>query len=1499
MISAHMYLLALMPIMVISTCRTIQEQDHVYPTVKEYYKWEIKNFIEGDNLIYSLDSPTSLFQLEQPLHKISEANHFAHQIDIVATRAFDIPETGAWTNDFAFMGQDYDDYSWWIYYSEGKQIQMNIAPSFTKEINFLSNNMLMKCLDLEYIDRDTFLVDCIEPGDDTKPGKNYVYIIKKGEPPIITEKTFDSIKYKIVNDRKVQYHVYNAQNIGDGFSDEEPLRILLRGQYAYGTPGSSITNLDGDCIIDLLKNNAQNEIVETDKHLDKKQLIQDLGIKPEDQENFKFTLIDFKIMPNGDIYILDAYNGIYIYFVNSKFEFKFKRKIDVGTDLAYAFDVNNKIDYEGINHVHIAVVHQKSVIEYIDGIQKGGWLDAFEAKHPSFIFASQQFLIVNPGGNTFYIYNSDHQYLIHTETLLTKIYLTNPYEPDLIAITNSFAYRYEVGYARLAVHSYDATLGDNEVKFSAIGQDKKKCEASLKYQIIKEGDTNIYPVDHDPFPKVMQHPSDPIFVQELAAGPNLIYTNGDDSQKDHVNVDIHTVWELNVTGLTFPTVTDVAYADILIDPHWSGAHKFWFLYQLESNKQVEIFECTTKTQLSRDVHCEEHAKFKIPNLLNPSTSQFDWDAEEGDVLTFQFIEHDYQISVYESTHDQSSPLFAIKYDELPENKITSFTVLRKAIYVVLPNKKEVDAWFGFFPTPTKHIISSQTMKEQGSDRIFEPKRVFGNPALKSEFVLIQSKDCIFFGDMRNTFTLIYIFDIIPGADVRVYLGMKTIFIVQKSETLGFKIQEYNYEKLSNIYLMKELPLYDYVIQTPLTTDYCYQTGFLFVRALDPSTQETVILVYESDVLYQLSLHKVVKTHLKINDGQVMNMAAAGHDQMYMYVNNQQNIQKMIGFLRDAIAILQPSHLSNQYVTQLMATVNITNQVITKPMQISYPIKYINTQTYISIDQNELSKQNGQFVFTNQTADQYLEIKTTGWQSGQVIKYDADCNSCESHLIQMINTIYHITDGSQYQQHFIDGVAAGTEMIFQTSDSIILQDATGKWIGTHKLPVGIGADCRSITATEDGKVVFSGCEERGTVNIYLTFCDGKTCTAATPTMQQIGYNAKYPSKLLYKDGILFVLDNNNNDPQQYDGTVRVHKVNINQEEKTWSLEPGKIIDSRFLSTEPTIPFQPADFDVIKYEVGNVNYYKILLSSALYRVWFVDLYFDNGTIKFGQHDKFDLFALIDKNFAIKSHTRFYQIRAIKSTKKDKQLLTTALISTNIMATYAVTFTYDISDPFKGAPVQIDATVPFLLANYGTWKQLNKLTLFEDHVAIAYTNQESILAAVYLLPTIDHNAIQDTQTKVVTLIGGEEDQQMTQISTQFVMTLSKDATQSRPVLHTNLVFNIAQKENMLIKYGITDYPRLFIQKGDQIKEQSVYITARNDYGTAQAVIHLTKKNPPGPNPPGPDPDDDDSKSSSNWWWITLIVVFGVAVMGVAGYFVYAKYFKTTNRPLHVQSY
>jgi hypothetical protein len=38
-------------------------------------------------------------------------------------RAYDIPETGAWTNHFAMMGYDEWDKAWIIYYSEGYYIK--------------------------------------------------------------------------------------------------------------------------------------------------------------------------------------------------------------------------------------------------------------------------------------------------------------------------------------------------------------------------------------------------------------------------------------------------------------------------------------------------------------------------------------------------------------------------------------------------------------------------------------------------------------------------------------------------------------------------------------------------------------------------------------------------------------------------------------------------------------------------------------------------------------------------------------------------------------------------------------------------------------------------------------------------------------------------------------------------------------------------------------------------------------------------------------------------------------------------------------------------------------------------------------------------------------------------------------------------------------------------------------------------------------------------------
>lgn len=50
-------------------------------------------------------------------------------------------------------------------------------------------------------------------------------------------------------------------------------------------------------------------------------------ISTDTKRTVNFTLIDFKIMPNGDVYILDAYEGIYVYRVTEIGDWKYIKTI--------------------------------------------------------------------------------------------------------------------------------------------------------------------------------------------------------------------------------------------------------------------------------------------------------------------------------------------------------------------------------------------------------------------------------------------------------------------------------------------------------------------------------------------------------------------------------------------------------------------------------------------------------------------------------------------------------------------------------------------------------------------------------------------------------------------------------------------------------------------------------------------------------------------------------------------------------------------------------------------------------------------------------------------------------------------------------------------------------------------------------------------------------------------------------------------------------------------
>ena len=95
----------------------------------------------------------------------------------------------------------------------------------------------------------------------------------------------------------------------------------------------------------------------------------------------------------------------------------------------------------------------------------------------------------------------------------------------------------------------------------------------------------------------------------------------------------------------------------------------------------------------------------------------------------------------------------------------------------------------------------------------------------------------------------------------------------------------------------------------------------------------------------------------------------------------------------------------------------------------------------------------------------------------------------------------------------------------------------------------------------------------------------------------------------------------------------------------------------------------------------------------------------------------------------------------------------MTTNNVAQYGVTFSYDVSDPLnKGSPVKSTINVPFLLNQFGTFMTLNKLEVNLGYVAVPYSNVTHLLLAVYKLPELTLGETADNAAKVLTMTGGE---------------------------------------------------------------------------------------------------------------------------------------------------
>lgn len=127
-----------------------------------------------------------------------------------------------------------------------------------------------------------------------------------------------------------------------------------------------------------------------------------------EEANMKFSLMDFKIQPNGHVYILDAYNHIIILSINTAYDWVFVDWIQTPyAAISYAFDFNYRLRTNGGKDQHLVVVYKNQMNVYKNNVQENGYTLPFTVTYGDKVFISQKFIVLVDADKTPYLYSSE------------------------------------------------------------------------------------------------------------------------------------------------------------------------------------------------------------------------------------------------------------------------------------------------------------------------------------------------------------------------------------------------------------------------------------------------------------------------------------------------------------------------------------------------------------------------------------------------------------------------------------------------------------------------------------------------------------------------------------------------------------------------------------------------------------------------------------------------------------------------------------------------------------------------------------------------------------------------------------------------------------------------------------------------------------------------------------------------------------------------------------
>lgn len=142
---------------------------------------------------------------------------------VTAARALTEKSQSVWMNHFVFIEVELDSID--LFYAEGPQGENSVPPQFSKKISITTGNAQLSCLGVDYINKDTFLLDCI---DSTKlPFSNKFFVVdKSGGVQIFGNGNYNQYT---VNTRRISQIVTITNKLGHEH------KYLFRSTPAYAT----------------------------------------------------------------------------------------------------------------------------------------------------------------------------------------------------------------------------------------------------------------------------------------------------------------------------------------------------------------------------------------------------------------------------------------------------------------------------------------------------------------------------------------------------------------------------------------------------------------------------------------------------------------------------------------------------------------------------------------------------------------------------------------------------------------------------------------------------------------------------------------------------------------------------------------------------------------------------------------------------------------------------------------------------------------------------------------------------------------------------------------------------------------------------------------------------------------------------------------------------------------------------------------------------------------